>query len=135
MMNWFNNICAESRLKFLANHEEPKVQRESKGGLMSAEECYSFIRKNIRPKSAIQEEVFWKIPILLVCLGCIIVILMAFCFAFQCLVTRAKAARLPKQLNFDICKVESSKNHPAIHKASQSEQPTYGDGMCCTCMR
>jgi len=133
-MNWFNNICAESRLKFFPNHQPHKVQRESKDGLMSTEECYSFIKKNIKPKSAIQEEVFWKIPILLVCLGCIIVILTAFCFVFQCLVTRAKAARLPKQLDFDICKVENSKHHSTSHKASQSEQPTREDDKCCTCL-
>ncbi|XP_017009711.2 uncharacterized protein [Drosophila takahashii] len=133
-MDWLDNICAESRSKFFANHQAPKIQREYKDGLMSTQECYSLIKKNIKPKNANQEEVFWKIPILLVCLGCIIVILMAFCFAFQCLITKVKAARLPKQLDFDICKVENSKNHSRIHKASQSEQPTKEEKKCCTCL-
>uniref|UniRef100_A0A6P4DXR2 LOW QUALITY PROTEIN: uncharacterized protein LOC108038098 n=1 Tax=Drosophila rhopaloa TaxID=1041015 RepID=A0A6P4DXR2_DRORH len=86
-MDWFERICAESRSKFFTTQQaiNNKIQQKSSDDLMSADECYSFIKKSIKPREIIGQEDLWKIPILLVCFGCILVILMAFCFVFQCL--------------------------------------------------
>ncbi|XP_033173177.1 uncharacterized protein LOC117150417 [Drosophila mauritiana] len=132
-MNWFNNICEESRLKFFPNLQTVKTKRKYEIGLMSVDECYSFIRKNLKSRNVVEEELLWKIPILLVCLGCIIVILFAVCFTVQCLITKVKTAEVPKSFDFDICEVEKPKAQP-IHKASQIDQPEKATN-CCTCLK
>ncbi|XP_015052943.2 uncharacterized protein LOC26535960 [Drosophila yakuba] len=134
-MNWFNNLCDESRLKFFPNLPTLKAKRKYGVDLMSADECYSFIKKNLKARNVAEEELLWKVPILLVCLGCIIVILFAFCFAFKCLITKVKSAEMPKHFDFDICEVGKSHNQPPIHKASQSDHPTKKGKTCCTCLK
>ncbi|XP_052852350.1 uncharacterized protein LOC128262242 [Drosophila gunungcola] len=134
-MGWFDNICAESRSNFFLSEQAYKVQFKSSKDLMSADECYSFIKKNTKPRELIQQEQLWKIPILLVCLGCIMVILIAFCFIFQCLVKRVQHARLPNQFEFDICQVEKSKIKSPVDRASQSEPPIPPDDTCCSCLK
>eukprot|EP00099_Drosophila_melanogaster_P005240 NP_001246068.1 uncharacterized protein Dmel_CG43054 [Drosophila melanogaster] len=132
-MNWFNNICEESRLKFFPNLQTVKAKRKYEIGLMSADECYSFIKKNLKSRNVVEEEMLWKVPIILVCIGCIIVILFAFCFAFQCVITKVKTAKVPKRFDFDICEAEKPKAQP-IHKASQIDHPKKGTN-CCTCLK
>ncbi|KQS61961.1 uncharacterized protein LOC26526270 [Drosophila erecta] len=134
-MNWFTNKCDESRLRFFPNLLTFKGERTYGADLMSADECYSFIKKNLKSRNAVEEEVLWKMPILLVCLGCIIVILFAFCFAFQCLITKLKSAKMPKQFEFDICEVERSRNQRPMDKASQSDRPRKKGKSCCTCVK
>ncbi|XP_016970302.2 uncharacterized protein LOC108038098 [Drosophila rhopaloa] len=134
-MDWFERICAESRSKFFTTQQaiNNKIQQKSSDDLMSADECYSLIKKSIKPRELIGQEDLWKIPILLVCFGCILVILMAFCFVFQCLLRRVNDSRLSNQFEIDICNVEKSKNNSRMHKASQSERPP--NDSCCSCLK
>ncbi|XP_017063858.1 uncharacterized protein LOC108103056 [Drosophila eugracilis] len=128
-MNWFNNICEESRSKFSVKKEAFKVQRkyEKNRNLMSADECYSLIKNNLKPRRIVREDIVWKIPILLICFGCVLVLLMAFCFVFNCFITKVKATKMPKRFEFDICEQQP------VHRGVHSERPNQDSKTCCNC--
>ncbi|XP_017059669.1 uncharacterized protein LOC108100348 [Drosophila ficusphila] len=131
-INWLDTICAESRSKFFPSKTAYKVLRKANNGLISTDECYSFIKKNIKPKHIIQEDELWKIPIILVCLGCILVIIMTICFVCQYLIGKVQASTRHTQFDFNICDEKRSKQN---HKAVQSERQKSDDKTWCTCLR
>lgn len=109
---WFDNLCAESRANFIANEQHSKVHKESTskrdGDLMSADECYNFIRTNMKRDT--NDDILWKLPLILLILGCLLMFLMAFCFFCQCMYRKIMRSQLAKEINnIDICQAEEQK--------------------------
>ncbi|KAH8341302.1 hypothetical protein KR059_002197, partial [Drosophila kikkawai] len=108
-INWFNNFCAQSRSKFFTNLPESKEHLKFGDNLISADECYALIKRNMKRsenEKDTNEDALWNIPIILISLGCILVILMAFSFVIQCLVAKLRSSRIGEQFESDICKLE-----------------------------
>ncbi|KAH8282962.1 hypothetical protein KR054_011170 [Drosophila jambulina] len=103
-MNWFDNFCAESRSKFFT-----KVPINLGDNLISADECYSLIKKNIKRSENETDDILWKIPIILITLGCSLVVLMAVSVALQCLLTKLMRLRTSEDSDSDDCIIEEQK--------------------------
>ncbi|KAH8410576.1 hypothetical protein KR009_003811, partial [Drosophila setifemur] len=132
---WFDRLCADSRSNFIVSKQRSKVhvQSHSVDDLMSAQECYNYIKRNIKSNKDMDDDVFWKIPILLLILGCALVVSMAFCYVLQRLVTKVKKSRLQQNFNFDVCHVEKAKSHNSSPHSSHHKSTKEKNSSCCSC--
>ncbi|KAH8333147.1 hypothetical protein KR074_007926, partial [Drosophila pseudoananassae] len=108
---WFDNLCAESRANFIANEQHSKVHLQSTskrvGDLMSAGECYNFIRTNLKSRKDTNVDALWKLPMILLIIGCLLMFLMVFCFFCQFVYRKIKESQLAKDIkSIDICQAE-----------------------------
>lgn len=135
-LNWFDNICAESRSKFFANELESKEPGQLSDDLISKNECYTFIKEKIKRSQIEREDILWKIPIILISLGCFLVILMALSFVGQCLVMRLKNSGTFEKFESDICKVEEEAKVviPSSAPSASPKGKVSPKSKCCSCL-
>lgn len=129
---WFDNLCADSRANFIANDQHSKVHKETTskrdGDLMSADECYNFIRTNMRRD--MNEDTLWKLPLILLIIGCLLVFVMCFCMFCQFLFRKIMGSQLEKQINKIDMRQAEEQNSPIFRqsKTQVKDSHTY-----CSC--
>lgn len=106
---WFNKVCNQCREQFPRKAAE-QISEESEKGLITAEECYSSIRRSAESESEqandfLKDDIWWKVPMVLLICGSVLGILMLFCFLCQRIVYMLQ---VPPTVDIDICERESS---------------------------
>ncbi|KAH8378264.1 hypothetical protein KR093_010462, partial [Drosophila rubida] len=88
---WFNKVCTQCREQFpssnLDDHSYDQIGK-SPEKLITAEECYTSMKRSAESDSEsvgnfIQDDIWWKIPMVLLICGAILILLMSFCFLCQ----------------------------------------------------
>ncbi|XP_030240034.1 uncharacterized protein LOC115562510 [Drosophila navojoa] len=105
--NWFSKVCADCRSQFQKNSVGKRLQNKivhSNAELISTDECYKSIKRsteNITRDGILIEEIWWKVPFILLIFGCILLISIGFCLLSQ------KAVSIMQervdQTDIDIC--------------------------------
>lgn len=104
---WFNRVCADCRSHFQRNSVRKRFQNpieHSTANLISTEECYKSIKRsieNLTRESSHKDEIWWKMPIVLLIFGCVLVLSIGFCLLAQKVVSIIEE-RID-QTDIDIC--------------------------------
>jgi len=118
---WFNKVCSQCREQF-PRKDTDQVSEESARGLITAEECYSSIKRSAESEQAnnfFQNDIWWKVPMVLLICGSILVILMSFCFICQRIVNN-----LQKQVPPSVVVCERESNLPKRRNQCCESEPT-----------
>lgn len=87
--NWFSKVCADCRSHFQKSSVGKRLQGEnvhSNAELISADECYKSIKRsteNMTRDDIHKEEIWWKVPFILLIFGCILLLSIGFCLLSQ----------------------------------------------------
>lgn len=106
---WFNKVCTQCREQF-PKKDANQVSGESENSLITAEECYSSIKRSAESEQVnnfFQNDIWWKVPIVLLICGSILVILISFCFICQRIVSNLQS-QVPPSVDIDVCERESN---------------------------
>ncbi|KAH8397619.1 hypothetical protein KR215_007861, partial [Drosophila sulfurigaster] len=107
---WFNKVCTQCREQFpkrIIKQHSKKSLRSWGAKLITPEECYASIKSSESEavNNFVHDDIWWKLPMVLLICGCILVILMAFCFLCQRCVEKIHQ-HVPPRVDIDICERE-----------------------------
>ncbi|KRG03705.1 uncharacterized protein LOC26528367 [Drosophila mojavensis] len=121
--NWFSKICADCRSQFQKNSVGKRLQSDnvhSNAELISADECYKSIKRsaeNITRDGIHVEDMWWKVPFLLLIFGCILLLSIGFCLLSQ----KAVCIIQERVDQTDIDKCDNKKYYEAEKRRSKPE--------------
>lgn len=104
---WFNKVCTQCREQFPSKGGEQRFEEELQKpevGLLTAEECHSSIRsieaENVN--SFFKDDIWWKVPLVLLICGSILVTLISFCSICLRFVDKLQK-QVPQNVDIDVC--------------------------------
>jgi len=104
---WLNKVCTQCREQFPSKvgeqHFEEDLQKPEVG-LITAEECYSSIRivESENDNNFFKDDIWWKVPMVLLILGSILVTLISFCSICLRLLDKLQE-QVPPNVDIDVC--------------------------------
>ncbi|XP_030561302.1 uncharacterized protein LOC115763033 [Drosophila novamexicana] len=114
-VTWFNQVCADCRSQFPSSGVNQRLKeggQKSKVGLISAEECYRSIKRStelLATDGYDKDEVWWKVPLILLVLGCILVFSIVTCLVCQ-KVVKTVQERMSQHVDFNVCESKKKRN-------------------------
>ncbi|XP_017850862.1 uncharacterized protein LOC108605595 [Drosophila busckii] len=133
---WFNNVCSACRARFHRRHAKDALQQD-RLKLLTAEECYAAMKRDSdgAGEPDADEEIWWKVPVILLIIASILAILMLICLLCQRFVKELPQL-LPQHVDFAVCATnENQQPKPAkssIASADNKNKPKRK--RCCSFM-